>query len=331
MNSRPNAIFVPQRLAEWFEDCNAIHLRSGLRMRSPRELIAAQKAREMGLGAKNARTVLLWTSSLEQHAYPTLGDVPVAEINRAKVREAIDGVWTSAPSIGRKVLRRIAIVLRYAAAHGWRASIAVRSLPPPFQRALGAPRRPLADAVQRKLCVFRWQRWQRWQQPQKSAASDRCHRRFRWWQRWQRLSGTMWSPGAGTRLRSCQHGSGGHAMRLAIAAAALIAGTFIGQADAAPERRCGWLANPSPANWWLLDRDGEWVLSVQGREPVPGLDTIPDMTTLGWVGTNGPHGYGCACLVLDTAPGRRVVRILSGEPLPTQRCNADRALPPPPR
>ena len=91
MNPRPNAIFVPQRRAEWFEDCNAIHLRSGLRMRSPRELIAA-KAREMGLGAKNARTVLLWTSSLEQHAYPNLGDVPVAEINRAKVREAIDGV-----------------------------------------------------------------------------------------------------------------------------------------------------------------------------------------------------------------------------------------------
>ena len=71
-------------------------------------------------GWKNKRTALLWKSSLETHAYPTLGDVPVAEIDRAKVREAIDGVWTSAPSIGRKVLRRIATVLRYSAAHGWR-------------------------------------------------------------------------------------------------------------------------------------------------------------------------------------------------------------------
>lgn len=73
-------------------------------------------------GWKNKRTALLWKSSLEKHAYPTLGDVPVAEIDRAKVREAIDGVWTSAPSIGKKVLRRIATVLRYAAAHGWRAN-----------------------------------------------------------------------------------------------------------------------------------------------------------------------------------------------------------------
>lgn len=73
-------------------------------------------------GWKNKRTGLLWKSSLEKHAFPTLGDVPVAEIDRAKVREAIDGVWTTAPSIGRKVLRRIATVLRYAAAHGWRAN-----------------------------------------------------------------------------------------------------------------------------------------------------------------------------------------------------------------
>jgi integrase len=73
-------------------------------------------------GWKNKRTALLWKSSLEKHAYPTLGDLPIAEIDRAKVREAIDGVWASAPSIGRKVLRRIATVLRYAAAHGWRAN-----------------------------------------------------------------------------------------------------------------------------------------------------------------------------------------------------------------
>ena len=81
---------------------------------------ACIKAEEPGW--KNKRTALLWTSSLERHAYPVLGDLPVAEIDRAKVREAIDGVWTSAPSIGRKVLRRIATVLRYAAAHGWRAN-----------------------------------------------------------------------------------------------------------------------------------------------------------------------------------------------------------------
>ena len=73
-------------------------------------------------GWKHKRTAKTWAASLEQHAYPVLGDLPVAEIDRAKVREAIDGVWTSAPATGRKVLRRVAAVLRYAAAHGWRAN-----------------------------------------------------------------------------------------------------------------------------------------------------------------------------------------------------------------
>ena len=100
-------------------------------------------------------------------------------------------------------------------------------------------------------------------------------------------------------------------------------------AEAAPERRCGWLVNPTPGNWWLTDRDGEWVLSSQGREPVAGMDQIPDMTTRGWVATNGNYGHGCACLTLDTAAGRRVVRVIAAEPLPIARCRADRALRPP--
>lgn len=73
-------------------------------------------------GWKNVRTALLWKSSLERHAYPVLGDLPVSQIDRALVKKAIEAVWSSAPSIGRKVLRRIAAVLRYAAAHGWRAN-----------------------------------------------------------------------------------------------------------------------------------------------------------------------------------------------------------------
>lgn len=82
--------------------------------------IACVKAQEPGW--KNRRTAALWLSSMERHAFPVLGDLPVAEIGRAHVLEAIGAVWTSAPSIGRKVLRRIAAVLRYAAAHGWRAN-----------------------------------------------------------------------------------------------------------------------------------------------------------------------------------------------------------------
>ena len=71
---------------------------------------------------KNKRTALLWQNSLERWAFPALGAMPVADIDRAAVRRAIEGVWASRPATGRKVLRRIGAVLRYAAAHGWRAN-----------------------------------------------------------------------------------------------------------------------------------------------------------------------------------------------------------------
>ncbi len=73
-------------------------------------------------GWKNGRTDDLWCASLAAHAHPTIGDVPVAEVDRAAVLRAVNGVWTSRPATARKVLRRIGTVLRYAAAHGWRAN-----------------------------------------------------------------------------------------------------------------------------------------------------------------------------------------------------------------
>jgi integrase len=73
-------------------------------------------------GWKSKRTAPLWQNSLERWVFPTLGATPIADIDRAAVRRAIDGVWTARPATGRKVLRRIGAVLRYAAAHGWRAN-----------------------------------------------------------------------------------------------------------------------------------------------------------------------------------------------------------------
>lgn len=82
--------------------------------------VAAECVKSKAPEFKSARTALLWTGSLEQWAFPVLGDMPVAEIDRAAVRRAIDSVWTSRPATAKKVLRRISTVLRYAAAHGWR-------------------------------------------------------------------------------------------------------------------------------------------------------------------------------------------------------------------
>lgn len=73
-------------------------------------------------GWKNERTALLWQNSLERWAFPELGKMPVADVDRAAVLRAVGEVWRTRPATGRKVLRRIGAVVRYAAAHGWRAN-----------------------------------------------------------------------------------------------------------------------------------------------------------------------------------------------------------------
>lgn len=65
------------------------------------------------------------------------------------------------------------------------------------------------------------------------------------------------------------------------------------------ETRCGWFSNPTPANVWLYDRDGEWTLGVQGGYQVSGDWDWPVFKSGQWVRTNaGSYGYGCACLQL---------------------------------
>jgi len=84
-------------------------------------------------GWKNARTAAMWLTSLQDHAFPVLGDMPVAKIDRAAVLRAITAVWTSRPATARKVVQRIGTILRYAAPRrsssaAWRAEKTVSSL-----------------------------------------------------------------------------------------------------------------------------------------------------------------------------------------------------------
>ena len=91
-------------------------------------------------------------------------------------------------------------------------------------------------------------------------------------------------------------------------------------------RRCGWVDNPTPQNWWITDRDGEWEISAQGRRQADG--DLPDFDGSEWVRTNGYHGYGCACLeVRIDLPSRAILEIRGATVLPLERCRADRALP----
>jgi hypothetical protein len=100
--------------------------------------------------------------------------------------------------------------------------------------------------------------------------------------------------------------------------------------DVVFHKRCGWLDNPTPANFSLIDHDGEWILESQGHPGVPGFDDyLPDFDDSQKVKTNMDYGYGCACLNLkvDAAKGDVLAMGKGSEILPLKRCRADKSLP----
>jgi hypothetical protein len=113
-----------------------------------------------------------------------------------------------------------------------------------------------------------------------------------------------------------------------LASPAFVAPALVAAPASGGERRCGWLQNPTPANYWLVDRDGEWTISAQGDHEAEGMDDMPDMTSRGWVETNGSYGYGCACMTVNTdRRSHRITRILSATPVPLRQCRNDRFVP----
>jgi hypothetical protein len=105
---------------------------------------------------------------------------------------------------------------------------------------------------------------------------------------------------------------------LRVAAAEQISG-------AAPVTRCGWFENPSPANVTLTDRDGEWLIGMQGGHQADG--DWPRFRKSEWVATNGSYGHGCACLKVIADPKTREVKqIVSAKARPLKACRGDKAL-----
>lgn len=96
----------------------------------------------------------------------------------------------------------------------------------------------------------------------------------------------------------------------------------------AAENRCGILSNPTPANWWLTDRDGEWIIGVQGGYQAEGIENIPEeFFEDGWISVNGSYGYRCGCLSVATdRKAMRIREVYGARALSMRRCNADKAL-----
>jgi Protein of unknown function (DUF4087) len=99
--------------------------------------------------------------------------------------------------------------------------------------------------------------------------------------------------------------------------------------------RCGWFQNPTPGNAWLTDRDGDWLVGVQGGPQAEGDG--PRFAPALWVRTHVNYGYcyGCACLRAQVQPQGpaelRVVLIVAAHSRPLQACRRDRKLSEPKR
>jgi len=118
------------------------------------------------------------------------------------------------------------------------------------------------------------------------------------------------------------------------AAALLLPLTVVdARTPAAPAKRvmlCGWMQNPTPGNWWIVDSKGEWTIGMQGGAQAKGMELIPDLSEKQWVKTNGYYGYGCGCMsaTLDQKT-KSVTRIYSFKQKPLATCRADKKLPKP--
>ncbi len=86
---------------------------------------------------KNGKHQAQWINTLESYAFPDLGNTLVSDIEGPEIRDVLAKIWLTKPETARRVRQRIAAVLDWAYAKGYRTSEApMRSL------ARGLPRQP---------------------------------------------------------------------------------------------------------------------------------------------------------------------------------------------
>jgi integrase len=74
-----------------------------------------------GLTFKNKKAKQQWINTLRQYVFPVIGQLRVDQISTPDVLSVLRPIWTSKEETARRVKQRIATVLDYAAAEGWRS------------------------------------------------------------------------------------------------------------------------------------------------------------------------------------------------------------------
>ena len=60
-----------------------------------------------------------WLQMLEKYAYPTLGDLPMNEIDRSQVLNVLEPVWTTKQETARRVRQRMRSIFAWGMSHGY--------------------------------------------------------------------------------------------------------------------------------------------------------------------------------------------------------------------
>lgn len=86
---------------------------------------------------RNGKHQSQWIQTLATYAFPTIGEVPVSQVEGPAVRDLLAAIWLEKPETARRVRQRIGAVLDWAYAKGYRDSEApMRSI------TKGLPRQP---------------------------------------------------------------------------------------------------------------------------------------------------------------------------------------------
>ncbi len=86
------------------------------------EVVARDYIASHAAGWGSAKHAAQWTATLEAHAFPVLGAVPIADVALSHILEVLRPLWGSTTETASRVRGRIESVLAYAAVQGWRAT-----------------------------------------------------------------------------------------------------------------------------------------------------------------------------------------------------------------
>lgn len=91
---------------------------------------------------------------------------------------------------------------------------------------------------------------------------------------------------------------------------------------------CGWLVHPADRTYSLIESGTTWsIQKPDDFSSAAGWQGGPEFATDKWIATDGPYGYGCACLnIIKSVGARMVTRYEGGRAMPLAWCRSEPGL-----